>query len=190
MWRQEHFASEHGGCASETEGMRALRELGRRLGQDGAVHSLLAALQDSEGISTFEFLSSGAVKQLKAYLQGGALALVTIVLTCREPALMLRVQRRVRGWRRVLLSDANASWGTVLNTQAHMKVARRSEHICQSEACPHVQLRTMRSSHAMPGQRIRATLDGCVAALQGMTWRTMRTGSCCCAACTRLRRRR
>ena len=41
-------------------------------GRAGAVKDLLAALQDesSEKISTYEFLSSGAVQGLRAYLQG------------------------------------------------------------------------------------------------------------------------
>jgi hypothetical protein len=72
---QEHFGSEPGGSASETDGMRALRTLGAGLGREGGVRALLAALQDGEGaaaISTFEFLTSGVVRQLRAYLQGAA----------------------------------------------------------------------------------------------------------------------
>ena len=75
--RQEHFALEHSGSASETEGMRQLRQHGAVLGAEGGVRALLGALQDSEGagaISTFEFLSSGVVKQLRAYLQGASAA--------------------------------------------------------------------------------------------------------------------
>jgi hypothetical protein len=52
--------------------MRKLRELSADLSKEGAVKELLATLQDSSpsNISTFEFLSSGAIKQLKNYLQG------------------------------------------------------------------------------------------------------------------------
>lgn len=55
--------------------MRKLRGIGADLGREGAVKELLAALQDQgpNSISTFEFLSSGAVRQLRSYLQGGAL---------------------------------------------------------------------------------------------------------------------
>lgn len=85
---QAHFASEPGGSASETEGMRTLRALGARLGVDArAPAQLLAALQDAEGaaaISTFEFLSSGAVAQLKAYLQGARVSCVVAPAQARK----------------------------------------------------------------------------------------------------------
>lgn len=61
--------------------MRKLRQLSSDLSKNKAVSELLAALQDngpSNNISTFEFLSSGAVKQLKDYLQGTALAYICI----------------------------------------------------------------------------------------------------------------
>jgi len=78
--QQANFASGQGGSASETEGMRKLRSIGADLGRNGAVKELLTALQDQgpNSISTFEFLSSGAVRQLRSYLQGGTLLLLSI----------------------------------------------------------------------------------------------------------------
>ena len=70
---QINFASEQSGGATETEGVKKLRQICAELpGTAGAVKDLLAALQDdsSEKISTYEFLSSGAVQGLRAYLQG------------------------------------------------------------------------------------------------------------------------
>ncbi len=70
---QVNFASEQSGGATETEGVKKLRQICAELpGRAGAVKDLLAALQDesSEKISTYEFLSSGAVQGLRAYLQG------------------------------------------------------------------------------------------------------------------------
>lgn len=70
---QVNFASEQSGGATETDGVKRLRQICAELpGQEGAVKDLLAALQDdsSEKISTYEFLSSGAVQGLRAYLQG------------------------------------------------------------------------------------------------------------------------
>ena len=55
--------------------MRKLKQICAELAcRPEAVEDLLAALQDegSEKISTYEFLSSGAVRELKAYLHGKA----------------------------------------------------------------------------------------------------------------------
>ena len=70
---QTNFASEQSGSATETEGVKKLRQICAELpGTAGAVKDLLAALQDdsSDSISTYEFLSSGAVQGLRAYLEG------------------------------------------------------------------------------------------------------------------------
>jgi hypothetical protein len=70
---QVNFAQEQSGGATETEGVRKLKHICTELpSRPGAVKDLLAALQDEEPdkISTYEFLSSGAVSELSAYLQG------------------------------------------------------------------------------------------------------------------------
>ena len=70
---QINFASEQSGGATDTEGVKRLRQICAELpGRAGAVKDLLAALQDesADKISTYEFLSSGAVQGLRAYLQG------------------------------------------------------------------------------------------------------------------------
>lgn len=50
------------------------RQVCERLGDPGAVKQLLSIIQgtDSVSVSTFEFLSSGAVGRLKAYLTGAS----------------------------------------------------------------------------------------------------------------------
>ncbi len=60
------------GRDAETEGMKLLREICGNLGKQGAIARLLGVLKEGEGagVSTFEFLSSGAVKQLRTYLLG------------------------------------------------------------------------------------------------------------------------
>lgn len=50
--------------------MKQLRELCSRLSKEGAIASLLAAMQSDSAISSFEFLNSGTVHQLKDYLLG------------------------------------------------------------------------------------------------------------------------
>ena len=70
---QANFSSEQSGRESETEGVRKLKQLCSELtSRPEAVKDLLAALQDegADKISTYEFLSSGAVQELGAYLQG------------------------------------------------------------------------------------------------------------------------
>jgi hypothetical protein len=52
--------------------MRQLRGLCSRLSKEGAVAALLAAMQSDSSISSFEFLNSGTVHQLKDYLLGAA----------------------------------------------------------------------------------------------------------------------
>ncbi|KAK9803385.1 hypothetical protein WJX72_003423 [[Myrmecia] bisecta] len=71
-FKAAHFSSTSG-ASIQTEGTELLRAVCGHLGEAGAVKQLLDALQDKDGnsISTFEFLSSGAVAQLEAYLTGG-----------------------------------------------------------------------------------------------------------------------
>lgn len=57
----------------DTDGMKHLRELCSRLSKEGAVAALLAAMQSDSNISSFEFLNSGTVHQLKDYLLGAHL---------------------------------------------------------------------------------------------------------------------
>ena len=52
--------------------MKQLRGLCSRLSKEGAVAALLAAVQSDSNISSFEFLNSGTVHQLKDYLLGAA----------------------------------------------------------------------------------------------------------------------
>lgn len=68
-----HVLQNNAGC--ETEGTLLLRDICTRLPDPTAIASLLDALGGSgnASISTFELLSSGAVHQLKAYLQGADL---------------------------------------------------------------------------------------------------------------------
>ncbi|KAK9826455.1 hypothetical protein WJX81_000175 [Elliptochloris bilobata] len=73
----EHFSADAGGSGAETEGVLQLRSIAARLGQPGAEVELVTALQGrdpSSSISTFEFLTSGVVTRLQAYLQGKDLA--------------------------------------------------------------------------------------------------------------------
>ena len=62
------------GRDAETAGMKLLREICGDLGKQGSIARLLGELKEGEGagVSTFEFLSSGAVQQLRAYLLGKA----------------------------------------------------------------------------------------------------------------------
>ena len=74
--------------------MRASRQLGASLGRKGSVRALLAALQDNKGaISTVQLVTSGAVEQLRAYMQGAD-------WPCPHPVLHL--------WRR---RHMHAPWG-------------------------------------------------------------------------------
>lgn len=76
--------------------MRQLRQIGVDLGRKGAVRELLAALQDQgpAAISTFEFLSSGAVKQLRAYLQGLSFSLLPWVSVQRSEGYLKQQVKR------------------------------------------------------------------------------------------------
>ena len=68
-FQQAYFSTSAG---VETDGTRLLKGVSVKLEQPGAAQELLNILSDRESanISTFEFLSSGCVEQLKAYLLG------------------------------------------------------------------------------------------------------------------------
>ena len=68
----QYFGTAVGGQGHETEGLKLLKEICSNLGASGALERLLDVLRQDTGaeVSTFEFLSSGAVKQLRAYLLG------------------------------------------------------------------------------------------------------------------------
>ena len=68
----QYFGTTVGGQGHETEGLKLLKEICSDLGAPGAVERLLNVLRQDAGaeVSTFEFLSSGAVKQLRQYLLG------------------------------------------------------------------------------------------------------------------------
>ena len=75
--RAQRFVSTHFGASRrqrslEMEGLRNLKAVCARLGSPGATAELFTLLQDgaSANVSTFEFLSSGAVDQLRAFLLG------------------------------------------------------------------------------------------------------------------------
>lgn len=68
-FQQTYFSTSAG---VETDGTRLLKGVSGRLDQPGAAQELLDILSDRESanISTFEFLSSGCVEQLEAFLLG------------------------------------------------------------------------------------------------------------------------
>ncbi|KAK9798991.1 hypothetical protein WJX73_009807 [Symbiochloris irregularis] len=74
-FKEQYFSGANQKSAEDTDDARKLREVCERLRDPGAVKQLLNIIQgsDSVSVSTFEFLSSGAVGQLKAYLTGADL---------------------------------------------------------------------------------------------------------------------
>ncbi len=68
-FQQAYFSTSAG---VETDGTRLLKGVSGKLDQPGAAQELLDILSDRESanISTFEFLSSGCVEQLQAFLLG------------------------------------------------------------------------------------------------------------------------
>ena len=77
----QYFNTASGGLGLETEGVKLLRDICQDLDKPGALTRLLEVLHSSQSgdVSTFEFLSSGAVKQLRTYLLG----MRCISLACR-----------------------------------------------------------------------------------------------------------
>ena len=68
----KQFGRVSAGKGAETVGMKLLRSVCADLSQAGSVDKLLEVLGEEEegAVSTFEFLNSGAVQQLKHYLLG------------------------------------------------------------------------------------------------------------------------
>jgi len=78
------FGSAGGGRGAQTEGAALLREICGDLGRSGAVARLLDVLRENGGaeVSTFEFLSSGAVQSLRKYLLGESARPVHLPQVC------------------------------------------------------------------------------------------------------------
>lgn len=74
--RAQQFISKYhagsGGLSLETDGVRLLRDLCKDLDKPDAIGSILKALREKDGgeVSTFEFLKSGTVQELRKYLLG------------------------------------------------------------------------------------------------------------------------
>ena len=69
---QQQFSKAVAGRDTETDGMKLLKNICKDLSRPDAITQLLGVLRGSDGaeVSTFEFLSSGAVQQLRHYLLG------------------------------------------------------------------------------------------------------------------------
>ena len=74
-FQKQYFDGSSSCLGAQTDGMRQLRSICSQLASPGKVQELLSLLQDQEtaNISTFEFLTSGAVHQLREYLAGSDL---------------------------------------------------------------------------------------------------------------------
>ena len=74
-FQKQYFSSSSSCSGAQTDGLRQLRSICSQLASPGKVQELLSLLQDQEiaNISTFEFLTSGAVHQLREYLAGSDL---------------------------------------------------------------------------------------------------------------------
>ncbi|KAL3152604.1 hypothetical protein ABBQ32_001622 [Trebouxia sp. C0010 RCD-2024] len=74
-FQKQYFSGSSSCSGAQTEGMRQLTSICSQLASPGKVQELLSLLQDQEtaNISTFEFLTSGAVHQLREYLAGSDL---------------------------------------------------------------------------------------------------------------------
>lgn len=68
----QQFGKGSAGREAETEGMKLLRAVCSNLSKADSIARLLEVLGEGEdaGVSTFEFLNSGAVQQLRRYLLG------------------------------------------------------------------------------------------------------------------------
>lgn len=69
---QQQFSKSVAGRDTDTEGMKLLKDICKDLSRPTAITELLGVLKGTDGaeVSTFEFLSSGAVQQLRQYLLG------------------------------------------------------------------------------------------------------------------------
>ena len=74
-FEKQYFIGSSSCSGAQTDGMRQLSSICSQLASPGKVQELLSLLQDQESanISTFEFLTSGAVHQLREYLAGSDL---------------------------------------------------------------------------------------------------------------------
>ena len=74
-FQKQYFSGSSSCSGAQTDGMRQLSSICSQLASPGKVQELLSMLQDQEtaNISTFEFLTSGAVQQLREYLVGSDL---------------------------------------------------------------------------------------------------------------------
>ena len=74
-FQKQYFTGSSSCSGAQTDGMRQLSSICSQLASPGKVQELLSLLQDQESanISTFEFLTSGAVHQLREYLAGSDL---------------------------------------------------------------------------------------------------------------------
>ena len=74
-FQKKHFSGNSSSSGVQTDGMRQLSSICSDLTAPGKVQELLSLLQDqdSANISTFEFLTSGAVHQLRDFLAGADL---------------------------------------------------------------------------------------------------------------------
>lgn len=74
-FQKQYFSGSSSCSGAQTDGMRQLSSICSQLASPGKVQELLSLLQDQEtaNISTFEFLTSGAVHQLREYLAGSDL---------------------------------------------------------------------------------------------------------------------
>ena len=68
----KYYANTPGGLGLETEGVKLLKKLSKDLDKPGSITQILKALKDKDGgdVSTFEFLKSGTVQDLRNYLTG------------------------------------------------------------------------------------------------------------------------
>lgn len=71
-FQKQYFSGSNSSSGAQTEGMRQLSSICSELTTPGKVQELLSLLQDQDtaNISTFEFLTSGAVHQLRQFLAG------------------------------------------------------------------------------------------------------------------------
>ena len=74
-FQKQYFTGGSSSSGAQTDGMRQLSSICSQLATPGKVQELLSLLQDQEtaNISTFEFLTSGAVHQLREFLAGNDL---------------------------------------------------------------------------------------------------------------------
>ena len=74
-FHKQYFSASSSSSGAQTDGMRQLSSICSQLATPGKVQELLSLLQDQEtaNISTFEFLTSGAVHQLQEFLTGSDL---------------------------------------------------------------------------------------------------------------------